>query len=89
MRVADESARRTVREAIWALATTVVLVLRMLATILCVVTVLLWAAAAVRTSPVNDWLWWALGSAGVLVVATYVYSVLRVRYPSASERWEP
>lgn len=80
---------RPAREAVWAVLTTVVLVVRFLATLATVFFVLLWVVAAVRYTLLNGWLWWALGSVLVLVAATYVYSVLRVRYPSNSERWEP
>ena len=69
--------------------TTGVLVVRLLATIGCVLFILLWVLAGVRYSLLNGWLWWVLGSVGVLVASTYAYSVLRVRYPSHSERWEP
>lgn len=78
-----------VREALWSVVATVVLVLRFIATIGCVVFVLLWVVAAVRNTLLNGWIWWALGAALLLVVTTYLYSVLRVRYPSRHERWEP
>ncbi|GAA3948501.1 hypothetical protein [Gordonia caeni] len=78
-----------VREALWSTLATVVLALRFIATIGSVLLVLFWIIAAVRDSLLNGWLWWALGAVLLLVVTTYLYSVLRVRYPTNSERWEP
>ncbi len=43
--------------------------------------VLGWAAAAVRDSIVNDYFWPVIGTGAGLLVSTYVYSLLRVRYP--------
>ncbi|MCF8587236.1 hypothetical protein L5G28_01775 [Gordonia sp. HY285] len=78
----------TARRAAWSIAATVVLTIRLIATIATVGTVLVWLVAAVRDGLLNGWLWWAVGSAGTLIVATYLYSHLRVRYPSTSDRWE-
>lgn len=77
------------REALWSTLATVVLVLRFIATIGSVLLVLFWIVAAVRDTLLNGWLWWALGAVLLLVVTTYLYSVLRVRYPSNNDRWEP
>lgn len=77
------------REALWSTITTIVLIARFLATIATVLLALLWLVAAVRHTLLNGWLWWALGAALIWLVTTYLYSVLRVRYPSGSERWEP
>lgn len=79
---------KPVRETLWSVLATVVLAARLLATIGTVIFTLMWLIAAVRDSLVNVWLWWALGSVLMLVVSTYLYSVLRVRYPSRSQRWE-
>ncbi|GAC57684.1 hypothetical protein GOHSU_23_00300 [Gordonia hirsuta DSM 44140 = NBRC 16056] len=79
---------KPVRETLWSVLATVVLAARLLATIGAVIFTLMWLVAAVRDSLVNLWLWWALGSVLMLVVSTYLYSVLRVRYPSRSQRWE-
>lgn len=76
------------RRAVWSLAATVVLTIRLIATIMTTGTVLVWIVAAVRDGILNAWLWWAVGSATALLVATYLYSHLRVRYPSTSDRWE-
>lgn len=76
------------RRAAWSLAATVVLTVRLTATIASVATILVWIVAAVRDGLVNPWLWWAVGSAAALLASTYLYSYLRVRYPSSSERWE-
>ena len=59
------------------------------ATLATIAFVLLWLIAAVRDTLLNGWLWWALGSVALLLVSTYLYSVLRVRYPSNHDRWEP
>ena len=72
---------RTAVEAAWGTATAVVLIVRFLATISTVFLVLLWLVHAVRESLWNSWFWWALGSAGLLLLSTYLYGVLRVRYP--------
>ena len=77
------------REALWSTLATIVLVLRFVATIVTVFVGILWVVAAVRDSLLNGWLWWFLGAATTWLVTTYLYSVLRVRYPSRSERWEP
>ncbi|MBB4133904.1 hypothetical protein [Gordonia humi] len=78
----------TGRQALWSIAATIVLTVRLVATIMTVGTVLIWVVAAVRDDLLNPWLWWAVGSAATLLVSTYLYSHLRVRYPSRSERWE-
>ena len=77
-----------VRHALWSIAATVVLAVRLITTITTVGLVLIWIVAAVRDDLLNGWLWWALGSALALLVSTYLYSWLRVRYPSRSDRWE-
>ncbi|WP_026918549.1 hypothetical protein [Gordonia shandongensis] len=77
------------RRALWSVAALIVLTVRLLATIATTVFVLAWILAAVRSDLLNGWLWWAAGSAIALVVSWYLYSYLRVRYPSTSERWEP
>ncbi|GAC81018.1 hypothetical protein SAMN04488550_4469 [Gordonia malaquae] len=76
------------RRAVWSVLTTVVLVVRVVATIVATFCVFAWIVAAFRDSLMNPWLWWAVGSVIAIVVSTYLYSYLRVRYPSASERWE-
>ncbi|GEE00522.1 hypothetical protein nbrc107696_09680 [Gordonia spumicola] len=76
------------RRTVWSILTTVVLVVRVLATILATFCVFAWIVAAFRDSLLNPWLWWAVGSVIAILVSTYLYSYLRVRYPSASERWE-
>ena len=76
------------RRTIWSIVATVVLMVRVIATIATVFCVFAWIVAAVRSDLLNGWLWWAVGSAAALVVSTYLYSYLRVRYPSASDRWE-
>ncbi|MGB3697645.1 MAG: hypothetical protein WBA05_09440 [Gordonia sp. (in: high G+C Gram-positive bacteria)] len=85
----DDPEHEVGRRAIWSIAATLVLTARLLATIATVFFVLAWLVAAVRLSLLNGWLWWALGSAIALLVSWYLYSYLRVRYPSASRRWEP
>lgn len=79
---------KPLRETIWSMLATVVLAGRLLATIGCVIFTVCWLVFAVRYSLLNGWLWWALGSLLLLGVSTYLYSVLRVRYPSSSARWE-
>lgn len=69
------------REAVWSIVTTVVLVIRILATIALVLLVIGWAVAAVRDSFDNWFLWPAVGAGLALLVSTYVYSHLRVRHP--------
>ncbi|WP_181371813.1 hypothetical protein [Gordonia paraffinivorans] len=69
------------REAVWSVATALVLVVRVVATIALVLLVLGWAAAAFRDSIVNDYFWPVIGAGAGLLVSTYVYSLLRVRYP--------
>ncbi|MCF8603506.1 hypothetical protein L5I01_09050 [Gordonia sp. HY442] len=76
------------RRAAWSLAATVVLTVRLIATIASVGIVLVWIVAAVRDGLLNSWLWWAIGSVVAMLVSTYLYSYLRVRYPSSSDRWE-
>lgn len=79
---------KPVRETLWSMVATVVLACRLLATIGTVIFTVCWLIFAVRYTLLNGWLWWALGSVAVLLVSTYLYSVLRVRYPSSSSRWE-
>jgi hypothetical protein len=69
------------REAVWAVLTTVVLVVRMLATIALVLLAIGWAVAAVRDSMNNQFLWPAVITGTVLLLSTYLYSFLRARYP--------
>lgn len=69
------------REAVWALVTTLVLVIRILATIAMVLFVIGWAVAAVRDSLDNAFLWPAIGAGVALLLSTYIYSHLRARYP--------
>ncbi|AZZ80385.1 hypothetical protein [Gordonia alkanivorans] len=69
------------REAVWALVATLVLVIRILATIVLVLFVIGWAVAAVRDSLDNAFLWPAIGAGVALLLSTYIYSYLRVRHP--------
>ncbi|MFT3716455.1 MAG: hypothetical protein QM774_11055 [Gordonia sp. (in: high G+C Gram-positive bacteria)] len=69
------------REAAWSTATALVLIVRFLSTITTVLLAMMWLVHAVRESLFNGWLWWTLGSAALLIVSTYLYGVLRVRYP--------
>lgn len=69
------------REAVWALVATLVLVIRILATIAMVLFVIGWAVAAVRDSLDNAFLWPAIGAGVALLLSTYIYSHLRARYP--------
>ncbi len=69
------------REAVWALVATLVLVIRILATISLILFVIGWAVVAVRDSLDNDFLWPAIGAGVALLLSTYVYSHLRVRHP--------
>ena len=69
------------REAVWALITTLVLVLRLLATIALVLLAIGWALMSVRGSMLNSFLWPTVITAAVLVISTYLYSLLRARYP--------
>ena len=70
-----------IRTTLWWIVTTLVLVIRLLATIATVLLVIGWAVAAIRHSVSNVFLWPAVGSAAALLVSTYVYSYLRARYP--------
>ncbi|MFE0750381.1 hypothetical protein [Gordonia sp. NPDC058843] len=70
-----------VREAVWAVLATLVLVIRILATIALVLFAIGWAVAAVRDSLDNVFLWPSIGAGGALLVSTYVYGHLRARYP--------
>ncbi|GAC55409.1 hypothetical protein [Gordonia amicalis] len=69
------------REAVWALVTTLVLVIRILATIALVLFVIGWAVAAIRGTLDNAFLWPAIGGGAALLLSTYLYGHLRVRYP--------
>lgn len=69
------------REALWAVLATVVLVIRILATIALVLFVIGWAVAAIRDSLDNVFLWPSIGAGVALLVSTYVYGHLRARYP--------
>ncbi|MEE4025932.1 hypothetical protein V1Y59_22810 [Gordonia sp. PKS22-38] len=69
------------REVVWAVLTTLVLVVRMLATIALVLLAIGWAVVSVRDSMDNDFLWPALITGAVLLVSTSLYSLLRARYP--------
>ncbi|EGD54623.1 hypothetical protein SCNU_13613 [Gordonia neofelifaecis NRRL B-59395] len=77
------------RRTIWSLAAIVVLTVRILATIATIFFTFAWLVAAVRSSLLNAWLWWAVGSVLAMAISWYLYSYLRVRYPSTSRRWEP
>ncbi|GAB09908.1 hypothetical protein GOARA_048_01100 [Gordonia araii NBRC 100433] len=70
-------------DAAWSAAATLVLVVRVLATIATVLTVLAWVVMAVRNSLNNVWLWPAVGSIIALLVSTWLYGWLRVRYSSS------
>lgn len=65
----------------WAVLTTVVLVVRMLATIAAILCVIGWIVVAVRSSLNNGFLWPAVISGVALLVSTYLYSYLRPRHP--------
>lgn len=69
------------REGLSAAVTSVVLIVRLLATLATIVLVICWVVAAFRGGLVNDFLWPAVISAATLLVSTYVYSYLRARYP--------
>ncbi|GAB93851.1 hypothetical protein [Gordonia rhizosphera] len=69
------------REALWTVATTVVVAVRILSTIALVLLVIGWGVAAVRDSIFNVFLWPAVICGAVLLASTYLYSFLRARYP--------
>ena len=75
--------------AVWSVAAGVVLTVRVVAVIATPILVFAWLIAAVRSGLVNAWIWWAVGAGLALLVSSYLYSYLRVRYPSRSRRWEP
>ncbi|ALG83313.1 hypothetical protein [Gordonia phthalatica] len=75
--------------AVWSAAAAVVLTVRVVAVIATPILVFAWLVAAVRSGLLNGWMWWAVGAALALLISSYLYSYLRVRYPSRSERWEP
>ncbi|MBM7369508.1 hypothetical protein [Gordonia hydrophobica] len=77
------------RRALWSVAAALVLTVRVVAVVLTPILVVAWLVAAVRSGLLNAWMWWAIGAASALVVSSYLYSYLRVRYPSRSRRWEP
>lgn len=76
------------RRVVWSIAAGVVLTVRVIAVILTPILVVTWLVAAVRSSLLNGWMWWAIGAALALLISSYLYSYLRVRYPSRSRRWE-
>lgn len=65
----------------WAVITTLVLVVRLIATIALVLLTIGWALMSVRGSMDNSFLWPAVITAAVLLGSTYLYSLLRARYP--------
>lgn len=69
------------KEAAWALLTMLVLVVRIVATIVLIFTVIGWIIVAVRSSLNNDFLIPAVVSGAALLLATYIYSYLRARHP--------
>ena len=76
------------RVTVWWVITTVVLVIRLLATIAVILLAIGWAGAAIRDSMNNIFLWPAVGSAVALLISTYLYSYLRARYPRRNA-WLP
>ncbi|MFW0793423.1 hypothetical protein AAFP30_06390 [Gordonia sp. CPCC 205515] len=69
------------RDVVLALLTTLVLVVRIIATIALVLLVIGWVVVAVRSSLNNDFLWPSVITGVVLLVSTYIYSFLRARHP--------
>ena len=69
------------RAAVWAVVTTLVLVVRIIATIATALLVIGWIVVAVRSSLMNGFLWPAIISSAVLLVSTYLYGFLRPRHP--------
>ncbi|MFT4127189.1 MAG: hypothetical protein QM662_13305 [Gordonia sp. (in: high G+C Gram-positive bacteria)] len=76
------------RTAVWWVLTTVVLVVRLTATLATTLSAIAWAVAAAGDSPVNPFLWAALVSGVALLVSTYVYGPLRASYPRRNG-WQP
>lgn len=76
------------RELFLVLLTTLVLVVRIVATIALVLLVFGWIVVAVRSSLVNAFLWPAAIAGVVLLVSTYIYSFLRARHPRRNG-WTP
>ncbi|MGC4933161.1 hypothetical protein ACLQ3C_05715 [Gordonia sp. DT30] len=76
------------RVTLWWVITTLVLVIRLLATIATILLVIGWAVAAIRDSMMNGFLWPAVGSGVALLISTYLYSYLRARYPRRNS-WLP
>lgn len=72
----------------WYLITTIVLVIRVIATLGTAFFAIAWIIAALRDTLINPWLWWLLGFAGALLLSTYIYSYLRARYPRRND-WIP
>ncbi|MFW0783427.1 hypothetical protein AAFP35_02820 [Gordonia sp. CPCC 206044] len=76
------------REAFLTVITTLVLAVRLLATIALVLLVIGWAVVSVRDSMLNDFLWPAVIVGGILLVSTYLYGLLRARHPRRNG-WQP
>ncbi|MGV9827376.1 MULTISPECIES: hypothetical protein [unclassified Gordonia (in: high G+C Gram-positive bacteria)] len=76
------------RSAVWAVLTTFVLIVRLLASIATVILVIGWVIATVRDSIDNLFLWPAVISGAALLLSTYAYSYLRARYPRRNG-WQP
>lgn len=83
----NQDAERT-RVTLWWVITTVVLVIRLVATIATVLLALGWVVAAIRDSIMNLFFWPLVGSAIALLISTYLYSYLRARYPRRNA-WLP
>lgn len=69
------------REVVLGVITTLVLAVRIIATIALVLLVVGWVVAAFRSSLDNVFLWPSVITAVVLIVCTYLYSFLRPRHP--------
>lgn len=69
------------QSAFWAVLATVVLVVRILATIVLILCLIGWVLVAVRSSLDNAFLWPTVISGAALLTSTYIYSYLRPRHP--------
>ncbi|MFT4202234.1 hypothetical protein [Gordonia sp. (in: high G+C Gram-positive bacteria)] len=72
------------KEATWSLLATVLLVVRVFATIAVILSVIAWILSARNhggLGPANVWFWPSIGSVIALLASTWFYGWIRARYP--------
>jgi hypothetical protein len=65
------------REVLWSVAMTLILVIRLVTTLTTAILIMGWVVVAFRSDLLNGWFWPAAFSGALLAASTFLYNVIR------------